>query len=115
MPSARARSQRSSLRSQRRRATNGTQERPRVVAERSRLEPADARREDVRRPGRIGGGDSPPPARHAPPPRPPRPHRQGRHDLPPAGPRGWLPPPPRAEEKFNLLRGGGRGPTERGG
>ena len=63
--SARARSPRSSPRSQRRRATNGAQEGPRLVAQRPRLEPEDARRQDVRRPGRVVRDDPRAPARHA--------------------------------------------------
>ncbi len=71
--------------------TNGTQEGTRLVAERSRLEPADARREDVRRPGRLRRHDPRPPARHALPPGRRHRDRQGRHDLREARRQGRVP------------------------
>src|SRR6185437_2827749 len=49
---------------------HGTQERARLLAQRARLEPEDARREDVRRPGREGRDDHRSPARDALPARP---------------------------------------------
>src|SRR2546430_16156686 len=89
---ARALSRRSNRHSRRR--TDGAQEGTRLVAERPRLEPEDARREALRRPGRDGGGDPPPPPRPPPPPPPRGGGRPGPHP-PPAHPPPRRPPDPR--------------------
>ena len=82
------------------RATDGTQEGSRLLEERSRLPVEATGCQDLRRPGREGGDDHRPPARHAVPPRAGRRSRARRHDL--RAPRGRRRVPAQRREALHL-------------